>query len=110
MSKIGIQVKTLAFGSLLAPLLFASFSAQAGSAGNWKDGAQVYEKVCGQCHETNGDIGVILAGRQLPPAYIQLIVRNGLRAMPAFAASFIDDKALQNVSEYIQKMPAKGKE
>lgn len=110
MSVIGIKIKTLALGGLCAPLLLASFAASAASENTWKDGAQLYEKVCGYCHETNGDIGPVLSGRELAPAYTTLIVRNGFRAMPAFPASFIDDKALQQVGEYIQKMPATGKE
>lgn len=105
-----VKIKSLVLKSLVVPVLLASAATYANSESRFKDGEQVYTKVCGQCHETDGDIGVILAGRQLPPDYTQLIVRNGLRAMPAFAASFIDDKALQSVSEYIQKMPAKGKE
>lgn len=48
----------------------------------------------------------MIKGRQLPPEYISLVVRQGLRAMPAFRSSFIDDKALQALGEYISKSPA----
>ena len=51
-------------------------------------------------------VGPVITGRQLPPQYISAVVRNGFRAMPAFPASFIDDKALQQVAEYISKTPA----
>ncbi|MGR6035342.1 MAG: c-type cytochrome [Candidatus Nitrosoglobus sp.] len=39
----------------------------------------------------------------MPPEYIIYVVRYGLRAMPAFAASFIDDQAPQEVASYVSK-------
>lgn len=69
----------------------------------WKDGIQVYAKVCGHCHETG--VGPVLKGRNLHPAYITAIARQGFRAMPAMRASFIDDDALQSVAEFINKSP-----
>lgn len=110
MSVIGLKIKTLVLGSFVIPAMLASFAASAASDSQWTDGAHVYAKVCGHCHETAGDIGPVLAGRSLPPAYIASIVRNGFLAMPAFPASFVDDEALLQVGEYIQKLPAKGKE
>lgn len=73
--------------------------AQAGFA--WKDGAEVYTKICALCHETT--IGPVLRGRDLDPLYIRLMVRNGSRAMPAFRASEIDDQSLEKLSEYVSK-------
>ncbi len=67
----------------------------------WKDGAEVYTKICALCHETS--VGPILRGRELDPLYIRLIVRNGSRAMPAFRASEIDDHSLEQLSEYVSK-------
>lgn len=72
---------------------------QAGFA--WKDGAEVYTKICALCHETS--VGPILRGRELDPLYIRLIVRNGSRAMPAFRASEIDDHSLEKLAEYVSK-------
>lgn len=67
----------------------------------WQNGAQVYAKVCHYCHDAG--VGPVLLGRQLPPEYVQLMVRRGLRAMPAFSAAFIDDAALADVGRYIQQ-------
>jgi len=72
---------------------------QAGFA--WKDGAEVYTKVCVLCHDTK--VGPVLRGRDLDPLYIKLMVRNGSRAMPAFRASEIDDQLLEKLAEYVSK-------
>ena len=70
----------------------------------WKDEAEVYKKVCALCHETN--TGPVLLGQNLDPAYIQMIVRLGNEAMPAFRASEIDDELLAKLAEYISKTVA----
>ena len=70
----------------------------------WKDGAEVYKKVCALCHDTA--VGPVILGRGHDPAYIQLIVRHGNRAMPAFRASEIDDQSLEKLSEYVSKTAA----
>ncbi|MGE3976633.1 MAG: cytochrome c [Nitrospira sp.] len=67
----------------------------------WKDGAEVYTKICALCHETS--IGPALRGRELDLLYIRLMARNGSRAMPAFRASEIDDQSLEKLSEYVSK-------
>ncbi|MBM7456633.1 mono/diheme cytochrome c family protein [Oceanisphaera litoralis] len=110
MSAIRSKARSLAVAALALPAALTAFSASASGDGQWKGGEHVYQKVCGHCHETNGEIGPVLAGRGLPPAYISAIVRQGFRAMPAFPASFIDDASLQQVGEYIQQLPAPAKE
>jgi mono/diheme cytochrome c family protein len=70
----------------------------------WKDGAEVYTKVCALCHGTG--VGPVIVGRGHDPSYIQLIVRHGNRAMPAFRASEIDDQSLEKLAEYVSKTPA----
>ncbi len=107
---MSVKIKSLVLKSLVVPVLLASAATYANSESRFKDGEQVYAKVCGHCHETAGDIGPVLSGRNLNPAYTTAIVRNGFRAMPAFAASFIDDKALAQVSQYIHELPAASKE
>ncbi len=67
----------------------------------WKDGPEIYAKVCALCHETS--VGPAIRGRGHDPLYIRLIVRNGMRAMPAFRASEIDDASLEQLAEYISK-------
>jgi 4-cresol dehydrogenase (hydroxylating) cytochrome subunit len=70
----------------------------------WKNGAEVYAKICGYCHE-DGKVGPVILGRQLPPAYIHAVVRNGSRAMPPFRFSEIDEESLAKLAEYISKSP-----
>lgn len=67
----------------------------------WRDGAEVYVKVCGYCHE--GQVGPRILGRELPSAYTRSVVRNGNRAMPAFRPSEIDDESLAKLAEFIQR-------
>ena len=92
-------------------ILFAGTGAAAAETASpagfkWKDGAEVYAKVCGYCHE-GGKVGPQLLGRSLPPVYIQQVVRNGNRAMPAFRSAEIDDDALAKLADFIfrQKAP-----
>ena len=70
----------------------------------WKDGAEVYTKVCALCHETQ--MGPPLRGRGLDQLYIALIVRNGSRAMPAFREAEIDDQTLKKLAAYVSKQEA----
>lgn len=70
----------------------------------WKDGAEVYRKICAFCHETK--VGPVIRGRSLDPTYITFIVRQGNRAMPAFRASEIDDESLEKLAEYVSKTAA----
>jgi mono/diheme cytochrome c family protein len=71
----------------------------------WKNGAEVYAKICGYCHE-NGKVGPVILGRELPPAYIRAVVRNGNRAMPTFRFSEIDEESLAKLAEYISRSPS----
>src|SRR5574337_527059 len=88
----------------------AAVIAAAGNAGagQWHDGAEVYEKVCRHCHEAN--VGPVLKGRSLPPEYIQRVVRMGNRAMPAFRPTEIDDVALADVARRINSSAVAAKE
>ncbi len=70
----------------------------------WKNGAEVYAKICAFCHDTA--VGPTLRGRGLDPTYIQFVVRLGNRAMPAFRASEIDDQSLEKLAEYVSKAEA----
>lgn len=90
--------------ALALPGLLLAGPASAADDGAWTGGEQVYAKVCGHCHDSS--VAPVLKGRQLPPPYIAAVVRSGLRAMPAFPASHIDDQALQRVTEYLARAPA----
>jgi len=65
----------------------------------WKDGPEVYAKVCGYCHDQG--VGPVIRGRALPPVYTRNVVRKGSRAMPAFRIAEIDDESLTKLAEYI---------
>ena len=88
---------------LAASLFSISSVLYADAAGQWRDGAHVYSKICGFCHETG--IGPVIKGRELPPEYVAAIVRNGFRAMPTFRQSEIDDEALAKLSSYVSTAP-----
>ena len=79
---------------------------QAQSGSQWGGGKNLYEKVCGYCHDPEVGVGTVLAGRELPAVYLNGIVRSGLNAMPAFPASFIDDESIDMLAEYLATLPA----
>ncbi len=70
----------------------------------WKDGAEIYAKICAYCHEAH--VGPQIRNRELPTAYIRAVVRNGSRAMPAFRPSEIDDESLVKLADFISKKEA----
>ena len=73
----------------------------ASTASGWRSGKEVYDDVCGHCHETG--VGPMIRGRQLPAAVVTVFARNGSRAMPAFRASEIDDAALAQLADFVSK-------
>lgn len=79
--------------------------AAAAEAPQWGSGKELYDKVCGHCHKPEVGVGTVLEGRVLPPEYLQVIVRNGFNAMPAFPASWVDDAALAEISRYLGSLP-----
>jgi mono/diheme cytochrome c family protein len=89
--------------SLFLSLAF-TLPSYADGTGKWASGEETYRKVCAYCHEAG--VGPYLLGRQFPAVVIQFIARNGLRAMPAMKPGFIDDVALKNVAEFIEKSTA----
>lgn len=94
----------LAAVAVVAGVAWAAPQQQTKQGFAWKDGAEVYAKICALCHETA--VGPTLRGRGLDPTYIQLIVRHGNRAMPAFRASEIDDQSLAKLAEYLSRAEA----
>lgn len=95
--------RMLAIIALPLAMLFTSAEAQDDS--QWGSGKNLYDKVCGNCHNPEVGVGTVLAGRNLPEAYIKAIVRSGLNAMPAFPASHIDDESIAQVAEYLSALP-----
>jgi len=97
MKKRGVVSATGAVFSL-AWLCWAGL-AHADSSGEWKSGKEVYDKVCGYCHETG--VGPGIRGRGVPPEY-RTVVRQGRRAMPPFRSAELSDEALAMVMNYIK--------
>lgn len=87
--------QTLWLAAFAAPALPAA----ADSAPAPRDGAQVYAKVCGHCHEAG--VGPVIRGRSLPEVYIRQVVRHGNRAMPAFRPAEIADAELAGVARFV---------
>ncbi len=92
---------SMSVAAIMADIGRASAEINTDKGFRWRDGAEVYSKVCSYCHE--GQVGPRLFGRELPPEYIRAIVRNGNRAMPPFRSSEIDDESLAKLAEYIQR-------
>lgn len=66
-------------------------------------GKHFYDTVCAKCHEAG--IGPVIKGRGFDPGVYTTIVRYGLRAMPAFRVTDIDDATLQDLASYLSKTP-----
>lgn len=80
-------------------------------------GEEVFNRHCVHCHgpggemtgtqqlaRTRGKDKALLTERDdLPAAYIQMIVRQGLKAMPAFVPSDLTDAQLRALADYLAK-------
>ncbi len=88
----------LAIGGLA--LAFASNAVLADSAGKWTSGKEVYDKVCGYCHEPNPGLGPNIRGAH--PRDVRERVRQGHRAMPSFRQSEIDEQALAQLIDFLK--------
>jgi len=88
----------LALGSLAMAL--ASGIALADSSGKWNNGKEVYDKVCGYCHEPNPGLGPNIRGAH--PRDVRERVRNGHRAMPPFRQTEIDEQALAQLVDCLK--------
>jgi mono/diheme cytochrome c family protein len=80
-------------------------------------GKEVFDRHCVHCHgpgddmtgtlqlaRTRGKDKALLTERDdLSAAYIQIVVRNGLRAMPAFVPSDLTDAQLTALTEYLTR-------
>jgi mono/diheme cytochrome c family protein len=78
-------------------------------------GKEVFDRHCVHCHgpgneavgtlqlaRTRGEDKALLTERDdLPAVYIQMIVRQGLNAMPAFVPSDLTDAQLKALTDYL---------
>ncbi|MDR5894304.1 cytochrome c [Halomonas mongoliensis] len=86
------------FGALLLPTMASASEPEA------REPAEVYRQVCAHCHATDKAVGPVItnafpeAAQESWGTYIQLTVRNGRAAMPAFRHSEISDAELKALS------------
>lgn len=81
------------------------------------EGEQVFERYCAHCHAPGGDrpgtlqLGLtrgadkaVLTERDdLTAEYVRYVVRNGLRSMPAFVPSDLDEERLEALTRYLAR-------
>lgn len=97
---MGIGLSGTVMGGILSlACLVSAGVARADSSGEWKSGKEVYDKVCGYCHETG--VGPQIKGRGAPLEY-RAIVRHGRRAMPQFRSAEISDELLIKLMDHIK--------
>jgi mono/diheme cytochrome c family protein len=88
----------------------------AAAAGEKPQGKEVFAQYCSQCHGPGDAPGTVQLGRtrgkdkallaersDLAPEYIEYIVRHGLKSMPPFAPSDLDDARLKALVEYLTR-------
>lgn len=81
-------------------LALASGAALADSTGKWTSGKEVYDKVCGYCHEPSPGLAPNIRGAH--PRDVRERVRTGHRAMPPFRPSEIDEQALAQLIDFLK--------
>jgi len=69
---------------------------------------QVYSAVCGYCHGRN--VGPVIRGRALPADSVEIMVRHGLNAMPAFRPTEITPAELKALAVWVEKSAPDQKE
>jgi mono/diheme cytochrome c family protein len=69
---------------------------------------QVYASTCAYCHGAN--IGPVIRGRALPAAMVEMTVRQGRNAMPAFRPSEISPAELNDLAQWIEASAVDPKE
>ena len=101
---------SIAMGAVLACALASSASAAEPATGK-----QLFERHCAQCHapgfghpgtmqleRVRGKALAVLEERKdLLPAYVTAVVRNGLVEMPPYRPTEIDDAALDTLVKYL---------
>ncbi len=83
-------------------------AAQASDAAPPRAPDTIYAKTCGYCHGHN--VGPVIRGRALPAEAIEMIVRHGQGAMPAFKPTEISPAELSALAKWIAASKADSKE
>jgi mono/diheme cytochrome c family protein len=98
----GLRSAVLAAAGLAAAIaLLGPGHATAQSAGEWRGPEQLWGALCGYCH--GAGVSLQLLGAKLPAATIVEFTRKGLKAMPPFAPTQIDDVELAALAEWISR-------
>lgn len=91
----------------VAGLLLLTAGAQAQSAGEWRDAEHLYNSSCTFCHDTG--VGPTLKGVGWPEEYVEIRVRQGYRAMPAFKPSEISASDIEALAKWLaEQKPVAG--
>ena len=94
-------------GALVALLLIFQNPEQKETLLTSGDGLAIYSQACAACHGERGEgrreLGNPLRGRALPPNYIKEVIKRGRNRMPALP--HIRGEALENVAEYVNRLP-----
>lgn len=102
---------------LAAAASLALFAAARPASAAELTGQEVFDRHCVHCHgpsneavgtlqlaRTRGQDKALLTERNdLPPEYIRMIVRQGLKAMPPFVPSDLNDAQLKALTEYLAR-------
>ena len=86
------------------------------AAGADMTGREVFDHYCTWCHGSSDGPGTMQLGRtrgkdkallterhDLPPAYIESVVRHGLKSMPPFVPSDLTDAKLKALVRFLAK-------
>jgi len=107
--------RTIALGALAVGAFAAIAFADRALAAEPPTGKQLFERYCAQCHapgfghpgtmqleRVRGKALAVLEERKdLVPAYVTTVVRNGLVEMPPYRPTEIDDAALDTLVKYL---------
>jgi len=103
------HLPSLRFGTLaLFGALLLSPLASAGERES-REPAETYRQVCAHCHAPDKAVGPVItnafpeAAQESWGTYIDLTVRNGRAAMPAFRHSEISDRELEALSQALAR-------
>jgi mono/diheme cytochrome c family protein len=80
-----------------------------------QQGKVLFEATCVYCHNPRGfgterlktrlpeDRSVLTERRDLDPAYIRTVVRNGLASMPAYTPTDLDEAQIKAIAAYLTR-------
>ena len=95
-------------GACAATLLVLGCGETASAQQGPRDPEDIYATTCGYCHGHN--VGPIIKGRKLSAQTVEMFVRRGSGAMPAFKPTEITDDELTALSAWISQSKANEKE